>query len=115
MTPLQRQKFKDIIESELTLLKIEIAATEEDSKPTITPDSAIGRISRVEAIQSRHIGEASVRARKARAMQLERALTLVDKEEYGLCVACEEPIPLARLRLIPEATLCVICAASLEA
>ena len=114
MTPQQRQKFKHLITSELTLLKNEISATEGASKPAITPDSAIGRISRVEAIQCRHIGEASVRARKRRVTLLESALITVDEEEYGLCMACEEPIPLARLRLIPEATHCVACAASFE-
>ena len=114
MTPQQRRELKSHIESELTQLKEELAATEESSKPAVTPDSAIGRISRVEAMQNRHIGEASARARKARIGRLEHALATIDDEDYGLCVACEEPIPLARLRLIPEATHCVACAANLE-
>ncbi|WP_300672039.1 TraR/DksA family transcriptional regulator [Desulfoluna sp.] len=114
MTPQQRQELKQHIHTELRHLSEELHATEETSSPTVTPDNAIGRISRVEAMQARHIGDASARARKERIVRLEQALKDVDDEDYGLCVACEEPIPLARLRLIPEATLCVACAASLE-
>lgn len=114
MTPQQRQELKQLITSELTTLREELTATEDESKPAVTPDSAIGRISRVEAMQSRHIGEASSRARKARISRLKQALDVVDDEEYGMCVACEEPIPMARLRLIPEATHCVACASSFE-
>lgn len=114
MTPQERLELKNHIESELSRLKEELSATEAATRPAVTPDSAIGRISRVEAMQTRHIGDASTRARKARIPRLEQALKDVDEEEYGTCVACEEPIPLARLRLIPEATHCVACAAALE-
>ncbi len=114
MTPQQRQELKQLLTSELATLKEELAATEGETKPAVTPDSAIGRISRVEAMQSRHIGEASARARKARIRRLEQALEMVEDDEYGYCVACEEPIPMARLKLIPEATHCVACASSFE-
>jgi len=114
VTPQQRQELKQSIETQLRHLKKELTATAESSKTTVAPDNAIGRISRVEAMQSRHIGEASARARQERITRLEQALTTVDDEEYGLCVVCEEPIPMARLRLIPEATHCVACAANLE-
>ena len=114
MTPEQRKELIKILESELAHLKEEITATEGESKPAVTPDSAIGRISRVEAMQARHIGEASVRARKIRITRLEQTLMIVEDEEYGYCVECEEPIPMARLRLVPEATLCVACASAIE-
>lgn len=114
MTPQQREELKSLLKSELAHLKEELTATEDESKPAVTPDSAIGRISRVEAMQARHIGEASVRARKIRITRLEQTLVMVEDEEYGFCVACEEPIPMARLRLVPEATHCVACASSFE-
>ncbi len=47
---------------------------------------------------------------------MERLKLLVRAEEkmregaYGICEACGEPIPPARLRAVPEATLCVPCA-----
>ncbi|MCG8470789.1 MAG: TraR/DksA family transcriptional regulator [Desulfobacterales bacterium] len=45
---------------------------------------------------------------------MKKALDAIDDGDYGLCEGCEEPIPFARLKLIPEATLCVACASSIE-
>ena len=35
----------------------------------------------------------------------------IEKGEYGICESCGDPIPLARLEVLPYATLCVACAA----
>ena len=35
-------------------------------------------------------------------------------DEYGLCVDCEEPIPVGRLKLMRDAELCVPCQGSTE-
>lgn len=112
MTPQQRKNFKDLIESEIKRLKNELSVTEKDANPTVSPDNAIGRISRVEAMQNRRISEASFYARKMRVGRLEQALLNVEGEDYGYCQECEEAIPIGRMRLIPEATLCVTCASS---
>jgi len=40
---------------------------------------------------------------------IERALRKIDDGSYGLCEACGRRIPLARLRLVPFAELCVEC------
>ena len=37
-----------------------------------------------------------------------------DPEDYGLCESCDEPIPQARLVLMPQATLCAACQAEQE-
>jgi DnaK suppressor protein len=39
------------------------------------------------------------------------ALARMNQGEYGLCEACGGPIGLARLEIVPEATLCVECQA----
>ena len=41
---------------------------------------------------------------------LKAALQRLDDGTYGICVSCGEDISAARLRVIPEATLCVNCA-----
>ncbi|MCY4428528.1 MAG: TraR/DksA family transcriptional regulator [Halieaceae bacterium] len=41
---------------------------------------------------------------------LKAALQRLDDGSYGICVSCGEDISAARLRVIPEATLCVNCA-----
>jgi DnaK suppressor protein len=42
----------------------------------------------------------------------ERALAKLDEGTYGICDACGEPIPPARLRAMPDGVLCVACAAA---
>ena len=41
----------------------------------------------------------------------ERALAKLDEGTYGICDACGEPIPPARLKAMPDGVLCVACAA----
>ena len=43
--------------------------------------------------------------------QLERALEKLDEGTYGICDNCGAEIPEGRLKIRPESTLCVECAA----
>ena len=47
--------------------------------------------------------------------QIEHALVLIKKKNYGNCENCGEPIPVARLEALPYATLRKECAEALEA
>ena len=49
-----------------------------------------------------------------RLKKLYRAAEKVREDTYGVCDACGEAIPPARLRAVPEATHCRDCAAELE-
>jgi DnaK suppressor protein len=40
---------------------------------------------------------------------IEEALDRLDSGDYGICLACEEPIPEKRLRAIPWAGYCIPC------
>jgi DnaK suppressor protein len=42
----------------------------------------------------------------------ERALAKLDAGTYGLCDACGQPIPPARLRAMADCVLCLACAAA---
>lgn len=42
------------------------------------------------------------------------ALTRVEKDEYGICTICEEPIPVGRLEALPYTDRCVTCASEME-
>ncbi|MEM8572373.1 MAG: TraR/DksA family transcriptional regulator [Pseudomonadota bacterium] len=41
---------------------------------------------------------------------IKAALDRIDDGSYGYCVACGEPIPEARLRILPQTPLCAACA-----
>ena len=46
---------------------------------------------------------------QARVAEIDAALSRVDAGTYGICESCGNPIPEARLEVVPEATLCVGC------
>ena len=46
--------------------------------------------------------------------QIDEALTRIEKEEYGRCRECGEPIMKKRLLVMPFTTLCTECQAELE-
>ena len=105
----KREKLKNHIKQEIEGLKEVIKTYQLDTQP-ISPDNAIGRLSRMDAIQSKSINEAALDNSKQTLSSMERALTMIDDPDFGLCRKCEEPIPLARLMIMPEADLCVKCA-----
>jgi DnaK suppressor protein len=98
-------KIVDAIEEEKKLIK----SLKETSKP-VAPDNAIGRLTRMEAINSKSISEASLNSAKSKLVKLEIALKKIDDPDFGVCVNCENPIPHGRVMLMPESTLCVPCA-----
>lgn len=109
LTTEQRQQLKEKIEAEIVALEEELVHLSEAAKP-VSPDNAIGRLSRQEAIQDQQILLANLNRSKTRLARLQRALGCIDDEEFGLCVQCEEPIPFGRLILMPESATCVNCA-----
>jgi DnaK suppressor protein len=49
--------------------------------------------------------------RELRELQaVDAALARIESGEYGICHGCGEPIDGDRLRAVPEAALCVVCA-----
>ncbi|MDH3256797.1 MAG: TraR/DksA C4-type zinc finger protein [Nitrospinota bacterium] len=51
---------------------------------------------------------------RERLIQVEEALYLIENGGYGTCKLCEEPIPEARLKVIPFAQHCVSCLSVIE-
>ena len=86
-----------------------IAEYRELTKPS-PPNDAIGRGSRMDAINNRSVNEAALRQLEKELDQLDKAMTRMRDEKYGKCMACGDDIPLGRLMLMPGATRCVRCA-----
>ena len=72
--------------------------------------TAVGRLSRMDAMQQKAMADAEEALRQSEIHRLERALKLLDEGEYGWCASCGEEIAPARLEADPAATLCVRCA-----
>ena len=76
----------------------------------VAPDDAIGRISRMDAINNKSVTEASLRQAEEKLRNLERVLSKVGSKEFGICIKCGKPIPEARILYRPESLNCVNCA-----
>ena len=108
----QKAKLRENIKEKIEATKETIASYELLTKP-IAPDNAIGRLTRMEAINSKSMNEAALKRSKYTLSKLERAFAKIDHPDFGLCRECEEPIPFARLMILPETDLCVRCAENL--
>ena len=104
-----RVKLEQKIIEEIKIQKHLIESFEEASKP-VAPDNAIGRLTRLEAISSQGISEASLNSAKAKLAQLEKALEKVHLPQFGICARCSNSIPQGRIMLMPESAICVSCA-----
>ena len=104
-----RVELKKKIMAEIEVQKHLIQSFTATSKP-VAPDNAIGRLTRMEAISSQGISEASLNSSRAKLVKLEKALDKVDLPEFGICLHCSAPIPQWRIMLMPENVLCVPCA-----
>ncbi|MCP4746031.1 MAG: conjugal transfer protein TraR [Desulfobacteraceae bacterium] len=110
----KKRKLKQHILEKLESLKKEIASFKQLTKP-ISPDNAIGRLTRMEAISNKSINEAALEKSKNTLTKLERILATIDEPGFGCCSQCEEPIAYARLMAVPESDLCIQCAKKLDA
>ena len=69
------------------------AATAGDRVPVELDQQAIGRLSRMDAIQVRAMAEASETRRRARLQRIDAAIRRIGDGSYGECLECGEPIP----------------------
>ncbi|WP_456379530.1 TraR/DksA family transcriptional regulator [Lutibacter sp.] len=103
------ENIKQKILQEIFLTKNAIKEYEELTKP-IAPDCAIGRVSRMDAINNKSVVEASLRQAESKLRNLQRVLSQLGTDEFGVCLKCKQPIPLGRILIRPESLFCVNCA-----
>ncbi len=53
--------------------------------------------------------EAQIKDVERRLNDIDLTISRINKGRYGYCEKCSEAIPLARLKLIPEARYCIPC------
>lgn len=108
MNSVEKERLLSIISSNIQSIPAEIAELEELTKP-IPLDAAIGRVSRMDAINNKSINESSLRDKKKVLQRLERAIDRSGSKEFGLCQKCRNEIPFGRLEYMPHTTRCVQC------
>lgn len=106
---MKEDEIKAHIQAEIVKTEKLIAEYKELTQP-IAPDDAIGRISRMDAINNKSVTEASLRQAEQKLENLQRVLSRVGTKDFGICIKCGKPIPTARILYRPESLSCVNCA-----
>ncbi|HIK67795.1 MAG: TraR/DksA family transcriptional regulator [Flavobacteriales bacterium] len=99
---------RERIELKMAEVSERIQEYKELTKPT-PPSVAIGRVSRMDAINNRSINEAALRQLEVKLKGLESAIYRLNDDKFGRCLGCGEMIPIGRIILVPGATKCVSC------
>ncbi len=105
----EKVQLKAKITEQIAMLRREITSLEEATQP-ISPENAIGRVSRMDAINNKGVAEAALRSARRKLSKLRAAKENIEKVGFGICSLCKQAIPQARLMYLPESTRCVRCA-----
>ena len=70
---------------------------------------AVGRLSRMDALQAQQMARATEQRRRAQLQRIEGALRRLEHGEFGECHGCGEPIDPRRLEADPTLTRCIDC------
>jgi DnaK suppressor protein len=105
----KKDEVKTKILEEIEKTEKAIVEFREMARP-VAPDDAIGRISRMDAINNKSVAEASLRKNKEKLKQLNYMLQHVNDTDFGLCAKCKSAIPLGRMLLMPQSRFCINCA-----
>ncbi len=108
MSPEEHNSIKERIQAEIEQLSIEIDSLSDASNP-VEPNVSLGRLTRMDAIQGKSVREASLNSNIEKREKLRKRLLEIDRNDFGKCIKCGEPIPVARLLYIPETDTCVNC------
>jgi DnaK suppressor protein len=81
-----------------------------DLTQPVAPDVAIGRISRMDAINNKSVNEAALRQTEQKLIHLKLVLSKHGTSDFGRCIKCKTEIPPGRMLFRLESLYCVNCA-----
>ncbi|MBT8301189.1 MAG: TraR/DksA family transcriptional regulator [Maribacter sp.] len=106
---MDKGKIRELLNSEIVKTEEQVVRYKELAQP-ISPDNAIGRVSRMDAINNKSIVDAALRKAKERLNGLKSSMDKLDSNDFGVCAKCKNIIPIERILLAPQSSFCVNCA-----
>jgi len=90
---------------------LQIEETSKQGGKTVELDQAkVGRLSRMDAMQSQQIALETERRRKLQLHKIGVTLKRIESDDYGYCLTCGEEIDIRRLKADPTNSKCIVCA-----
>lgn len=109
MTKKELKNIESLIKEEIEKTIQSIENYKNLTKP-IAPENAIGRVSRMDAINNKSVNEAALKQAELKLKNLKITLTNLNEPEFGICAKCANTIPVGRIMLMPHSRFCVNCA-----
>ena len=109
MNPKELKDIELLIREEIQNTQKSIEHLKELTKP-IAPENAIGRVSRMDAINNKSVNEAALKKTQQKLKNLQITLSNLHEPDFGQCARCKNPIPIGRIMLMPHSRFCVQCA-----
>ncbi|MFO7747798.1 MAG: molecular chaperone DnaK [Orrella sp.] len=97
------------LQAELAEVMAALTDAELGAATVMLDQSAVGRVSRGDALQQQAMAKDRQQRLDLRRRKLEAALNRVAAGQYGLCCQCEATLEPARLESDPAAVFCVDC------
>tara|TARA_Y100000588_G_scaffold294485_1_gene314393 strand:- start:77 stop:406 length:330 start_codon:yes stop_codon:yes gene_type:complete len=101
--------FRELLEARAK--EVEAAMeTNKGATEVVELDTSIGRLSRMDALQSQEMAKELRRRKETELKSIAKALQRIENGSYGTCVFCRKPIAEGRLEILPDVLTCVKCA-----
>lgn len=78
-------------------------------KPVTLDQTSVGRLSRMDALQSQAMQLETERRREIERQRINAALERIETGDYGFCTICDEDIAIKRLEYDPSVPNCIDC------
>lgn len=102
--------FREVIEARLAMLEAEDRLGKQGQSTVELDQQAVGRLSRVDALQNQAMSKANHARRQTERQRLTAALKRIEEGAFGQCEDCGDDIAQGRLELDPAASRCIDCA-----
>lgn len=103
----------DQFKQKLLRMKAELQQVEKSSRESgetvVLDQSRLGRLSRMDAMQSQQMALETARRRKQQILKIDGALNRIATGDFGYCFICGDEIDLRRLSTDPVNTRCMKC------
>jgi len=108
--PMKIQDYKKLLLSRRAELNDLIDIADDNKASVMLDQTKVGRLSRMDAIQSQAMSQEVERRRNAELSRITAALERIIEDEFGYCITCGNKIKPQRLELDPSVPQCSKCA-----
>jgi DnaK suppressor protein len=114
LKPSELTTLQSDLQSLLDELIIQYELGKSATDTVVLDQSKVGRISRMDAMQQQKMAESNMQHTVQRIKNVKLALNKFEEGAYSFCDECGNSIAFERLKIQPEAALCIECQSELE-